>query len=121
MRIISPEFVRRYKNKMMNIHPAILPAFSGLRAQQQAIKYGTKISGCTVHFVDEGVDSGPIIIQSSVIVKDNDTEETLSKRILIQEHKIYPKAVELFARGRIRISGRKTILGIRSTKKIQND
>lgn len=110
MRIISPEFVKKYKNKMINIHPAILPAFPGLDAQKQAVEYGTKFSGCTVHFVDEGVDSGAIIIQSIVKVKDNDTEETLSKRILTQEHKIYPKAVELFAKGKIKISGRKTTI-----------
>ena len=110
MRIISPEFVKKYKNKMINIHPAILPAFPGLDAQKQAVDYGTKFSGCTVHFVDEGVDSGAIIIQSIVKVKDDDTEETLSKRILVQEHKIYPKAVELFAKGKIKISGRKTII-----------
>ena len=110
MRIISPEFVKKYKNKMINIHPAILPAFPGLDAQKQAIEYGVKFSGCTVHFVDDGVDSGPIIIQSIVKVDDKDTEESLSKRILTQEHKIYPKAVELFAKGKIKISGRKTIV-----------
>ena len=110
MRIISPEFVKKYKNKMINIHPAILPAFTGLDAQKQAIEYGVKFSGCTVHFVDDGIDSGPIIIQSIVKVDDKDTEESLSKRILAQEHKIYPKAVELFAKGKIKISGRKTIV-----------
>ncbi|MDX1533655.1 MAG: phosphoribosylglycinamide formyltransferase, partial [Nitrosopumilaceae archaeon] len=110
MRIISPEFVKRYKNKMINIHPAILPSFPGLDAQKQAVQYGVKFSGCTVHFVDEGVDSGPIIIQSIVKVKDNDTEESLSKRILAQEHKIYPKAIELLAKDKVKISGRKTII-----------
>ena len=110
MRIISPEFVKKYKNKMINIHPAILPAFTGLDAQKQAIEYGVKFSGCTVHFVDEGVDSGPIIIQSIVKVKDSDSEESLSKRILVQEHKIYPKAVELIAKGKVKISGRKTVI-----------
>ena len=110
MRIISPEFVKKYKNKMINIHPAILPSFPGLDAQKQAVQYGVKFSGCTVHFVDEGVDSGPIIIQSIVKVKDNDTEESLSKRILAQEHKIYPKAIELLAKGKVKISGRKTII-----------
>ena len=110
MRIISPEFVKKYKNRMINIHPAILPSFPGLDAQKQAMQYGAKFSGCTVHFVDEGVDSGPIIIQSIVKVKDNDTEETLSKRILVQEHKIYPKAVELIAKGKVKISGRKTTI-----------
>ena len=110
MRIISPEFVKKYKNKMINIHPAILPAFPGLDAQKQAVEYGVKFSGCTVHFVDDGIDSGPIIIQSIVKVDDKDSEESLSKRILTQEHKIYPKAVELFAKGKIKISGRKTIV-----------
>lgn len=110
MRIISTEFVKKYKNKMINIHPAILPAFPGLNAQKQAIQYGVKFSGCTVHFVDEGVDSGPIIIQAIVKVEDNDSEKSLSKRILAQEHKIYPKAIELLAKGKVKISGRKTVI-----------
>ena len=110
MRIISPQFVRKYKNCMMNIHPALLPSFPGLHAQEQAIKYGAKYSGCTVHFVDEGVDTGPLIIQAVVKVKDDDTEETLSKRILAKEHKIYPEAVRLFAEQRIKISRRRTII-----------
>ena len=109
MRIISPEFVKKYKYRMLNIHPAILPSFPGLDAQKQAVEYGVKFSGCTVHFVDEGVDTGPIIIQSIVKVKDDDTEDTLSKRILTQEHKIYPQAVDLFARGKIKVVSRKTI------------
>ncbi len=108
MRIISPEFIRKYKNRMLNIHPAILPSFPGLHAQRQALEYGAKYSGCTVHFVDEGVDTGPIILQAVVKVKDDDTEETLSKRILAKEHTIYPQAVKLFAEGKIKISGRKT-------------
>ena len=107
MRIISPEFIRKYKNRMLNIHPAILPSFPGLHAQRQAVEYGAKYSGCTVHFVDEGVDTGPIILQAIVEVKDSDTEETLSKKILAKEHKIYPQAVKLFAEGKIKISGRK--------------
>ncbi|WKT57772.1 phosphoribosylglycinamide formyltransferase [Candidatus Nitrosotenuis chungbukensis] len=110
MRIISPEFIRKYKNRMLNIHPAMLPSFPGLHAQRQAVEYGAKYSGCTVHFVDEGVDTGPIILQAVVKVKDDDTEETLSKKILAKEHKIYPQAVKLFAEGKIRISGRKTII-----------
>jgi phosphoribosylglycinamide formyltransferase-1 len=110
MRIISPQFIRKYKNRIMNIHPALLPAFPGLHAQKQANDYGVKYSGCTVHFADEGVDTGPIILQSVVAVKDNDTEESLTRRILVQEHQIYPKAVELFAKGKIKIKGRKTIL-----------
>ena len=110
MRIISPEFIKHYKGRILNIHPAILPAFPGLHSQKQALEYGTKYAGCTVHFVDEGIDTGPIILQSVVKIKDNDTEESLSKRILKQEHKIYPKAVKLFAAGRIKIIGRKTII-----------
>lgn len=110
MRIISPQFVRKYKNRILNIHPALLPSFSGLQAQEQAIKYGAKYSGCTVHFADEGVDSGPIIIQAVVKVKDSDTEESLSKRILTKEHEIYPQAVKLFAEGKIKVSGRCTII-----------
>lgn len=110
MRIISPEFIRKYQGRIINIHPAILPAFPGLHSQKQAVEYGVKFSGCTVHFVDEGVDTGPIILQSVVKVKDNDTEESLSKRILKQEHKIYPIAVRLFAEGKIKIKGRRTIV-----------
>jgi len=110
MRIISPQFVRRYKNRILNIHPALLPSFPGLQAQEQTIKFGAKYSGCTVHFVDEGVDSGPIIIQAVVKVKDKDTEGSLSKRILTKEHEIYPQAVKLFAEGKIKVSGRRTII-----------
>jgi len=108
MRIISPEFVKKYKNKMINIHPALLPSFPGLDAQKQAVMYGAKFSGCTVHFVDSGVDTGPIILQKMVKVLDSDSEETLSKRILAKEHQAYPEAVRLFAENKIKISGRKT-------------
>ncbi len=107
MRIISPYFIKEYKNKILNIHPALLPAFPGLDAQKQAIEFGSKFSGCTVHFVDEGVDTGPIIIQEIVKINNNDTEKSLSKKILMKEHEIYPKAVELFAKKRISIKGRK--------------
>ena len=107
MRIISPYFIKEYKNKILNIHPAILPAFPGLDAQKQAIEFGSKFSGCTVHFVDEGVDTGPIIIQEIVKINSNDTEKSLSKKILVKEHEIYPKAVELFAKKKISIKGRK--------------
>jgi len=107
MRIISPQFVRKYKNRMMNIHPALLPAYPGLDAQKQAIDNGAKYSGCTVHFVDDKVDSGHIILQAVVKVKNNDTEDTLSKRILKQEHKIYPQAVKLFAKRKIKIIGKR--------------
>jgi phosphoribosylglycinamide formyltransferase-1 len=107
MRIISPEFVRQYRMRIMNIHPALLPAFPGLHAQKQALDYGVKISGCTVHFVDEGMDSGPVILQKAVPVIEGDNEESLSARILEQEHKVYPEAVSLFCEGRIKIDGRR--------------
>lgn len=110
MRIISPEFVKKYKNRIINIHPALLPAFPGLDSQKQALEYGAKYSGCTVHFVDAGMDTGPIIIQAAVKIKENDTEESLSKRILKEEHRIYPEAVNLFARKKISVSGRRVII-----------
>ncbi|HEX2014223.1 MAG TPA: phosphoribosylglycinamide formyltransferase, partial [Nitrososphaera sp.] len=110
MRILSTEFVRTYKMRVLNIHPALLPSFPGLHAQKQAIQYGVKVSGCTVHFVDEGVDSGPIILQKAVPVLDGDTEETLSARILEQEHELYPEAVGLFSEGRLRLDGRAVIV-----------
>ena len=110
MRIISPEFIRKYKNRILNIHPALLPSFPGLHAQKQALDYGAKFSGCTVHFVDNGVDTGPIILQAVVKVNYNDTEETLSKRILAKEHRLYPKAVRLFAEGKVTVSGRRSII-----------
>lgn len=107
MRIISPAFLKAFPQKIMNIHPALLPSFPGLHGQKQAFDYGVKFSGCTVHFVDEGVDTGAIIIQSVVPVLDDDTEETLAARILKEEHKIYPQAIQLFADGKIEIKGRK--------------
>jgi phosphoribosylglycinamide formyltransferase-1 len=107
MRIMSPEFVRQYRMRIMNIHPALLPAFPGLHAQKQAIDYGVKVSGCTVHFVDEGMDSGPVILQKAVPVMDEDDEESLSARILEQEHELYPEAVSMFCEGRIKIEGRR--------------
>ncbi len=110
MRIISPEFVKKYKNRIINIHPALLPSFPGLDAQKQAIEYGAKYSGCTVHFVDSGVDTGPIILQLIVKIRKEDTEKTLSKRILAKEHQAYPEAIKLFAENKIKISGRKTII-----------
>jgi phosphoribosylglycinamide formyltransferase-1 len=110
MRIISPEFVKKYKNRIINIHPALLPAFPGLESQKQALEYGAKYSGCTVHVVDSGMDTGPVIIQAIVKVKENDTVESLSKKILKEEHRIYPEAVNLFARKKIKISKRKTII-----------
>jgi len=110
MRIISPQFVKKYKNRIINIHPALLPAFPGLDSQKQALEHGAKYSGCTVHFVDTDMDSGPIIIQAVVKVMEKDSVESLSKRILKEEHKIYPEAVNLFARKKIRVSGRRTII-----------
>jgi phosphoribosylglycinamide formyltransferase-1 len=110
MRIISPEFVRLYNRRIMNIHPGLLPSFAGLHAQKQAIEYGVKVAGCTVHFVDEGVDSGPIILQKAVDVFDWDSEETLSSRILKQEHKLYPRSVKLFVEGKIEVKGRKVFI-----------
>jgi len=108
MRIISPEFVKKYKNKIINIHPALLPAFPGLNSQKQALDYGAKYTGCTVHFVDAGMDTGPVIIQSVVEIKEKDTEKSLSKKILKEEHRIYPEAVNLIARKKVKVSGRKT-------------
>ena len=107
MRILSPEFIKKFKNRILNVHPSILPAFPGLDAQRQAIESGVSHSGCTVHFVDEGVDTGPIIVQETVKIKNDDTEETLSKRILAKEHKAYVKAVKLIAENKIKIVGRK--------------
>ena len=110
MRIISPGFIKKYKNRIINIHPALLPAFPGLNSQKQALDYGAKYSGCTVHFVDSGMDTGPVIIQAVVEIKEKDTEKLLSKKILKEEHRIYPEAVSLFARKKIKVSGRKTVI-----------
>lgn len=107
MRILSAPFVRRYAGRIVNVHPALLPAFPGLAAQRQALDYGVKIAGATVHFVDEGVDTGPIILQAAVPVEPDDTEETLAARILVEEHRLYPEAVRLIASGRVRIVGRR--------------
>ncbi|MBI4689395.1 MAG: phosphoribosylglycinamide formyltransferase [Nitrospirae bacterium] len=106
MRIVRKPLIDAFPDRIMNIHPALLPAFPGLHGQRQALDYGVKISGCTVHFVDEGMDTGPIIIQASVPVLPDDTEDTLSERILSSEHKIYPEAVRLFSEGRLEIRGR---------------
>jgi len=107
MRILTPTFIRRYRMRILNIHPSLLPAFPGLRAQKQALEYGVKYTGCTVHFAEEEVDKGPIILQAVVPVYDDDTEETLSERILKEEHRIYPEAVKLFVEGRLKIEGRR--------------
>ena len=110
MRILSPEFVRHYEGRLMNIHPSLLPAFPGAHAHRDALAYGVKVSGCTVHFVDEGTDSGPIILQAAVEVHEDDTEETLSARILEKEHIIYPQAIKLFVEGELEIVGRKVLI-----------
>ena len=107
MRILSPYFVQRFRWRIINIHPALLPSFPGLHGQKQALDYGVKISGCTVHFVDEETDHGPIIIQAAVPVLEEDTEETLAARILEYEHKIYPRAIQLYAQGRLEIQRRR--------------
>jgi phosphoribosylglycinamide formyltransferase 1 len=110
MRIITPVLIRAYPNKILNIHPALLPAFPGLHVQKAALEHGVKFSGCTVHFVDEGMDTGPIIIQAVVPVLDSDTEDSLSARILEQEHKIYSRAIQLYAEGRLLIEGRRVVV-----------
>lgn len=107
MRVVKKPLIDAYPNRIMNIHPALLPSFPGLHGQRDAVDYGVRISGCTVHFVDEGVDTGPIIIQAAVAVSPDDDEDTLSQRILKLEHKIYPEAVRLYAEGRLKIEGRK--------------
>lgn len=110
MRILSPVLIRAYPNKILNIHPSLLPAFPGLHAQRQALEYGVKVTGCTVHLVDEEVDHGPIVIQRTVPVYDNDTEETLSARILEQEHIAYPEALKLLAEDRLIVQGRRVFI-----------
>jgi phosphoribosylglycinamide formyltransferase-1 len=106
MRILSGTFVKHFEGRLLNIHPSLLPSFPGLHAQRQALGYGVKVTGATVHFVDEGVDSGPIVLQAAVPVAPDDTEETLAARILLEEHRIYPEAIRLFAEGRLHIEGR---------------
>ncbi len=110
MRVVGKTLVQRYPNRIMNIHPALLPSFPGLHGHRDAIEYGVKISGCTVHFVDEGVDTGPIIIQAAVPAYDDDTEESLSDRILEHEHRIFPLAIKLFTEGKIKVKGRKVLI-----------
>ena len=106
MRILSPYFVQRFKGRILNIHPSLLPSFGGAHAHRDVLAYGVKVSGCTIHFVDEGMDSGPIILQAAVPVLDDDTEETLGARVLEQEHIIYPKAIQLYCEGRLKVDGR---------------
>ena len=107
MRILTPYIIRKYRHRIMNVHPALLPSFPGIAAQKQALNYGVKVSGCTIHFIDEGTDTGPIILQRAVPVLDSDTPAELSRRILEQEHVLFPEAVSLFCQGRIRVEGRK--------------
>lgn len=107
MRLLSPVFIRSFPNRVMNIHPALSPSFAGLHGQRQALEYGVRFTGCTVHFVTEGCDDGPVIIQAVVPVLPDDTEETLSQRILVQEHRIYPRAIQLYCEGRLAVEGRK--------------
>ncbi len=110
MRLLSPVFVKAYSNRIMNIHPALLPAFPGLHVQKKAVDHGVRFSGCTVHFVNEECDEGPIIIQAVVPVFPDDSEESLAARILKQEHRIYPRAIQLYAEGRLRIEGRRVLV-----------
>jgi len=110
MRLLSATFIRRYPNRILNIHPSLLPSFPGLDAQHQALTHGVRISGCTVHFVDEGLDAGPIILQSAVEVLDADSAETLSARILQEEHRIYSEAIRLVLAGNYRLEGRRVML-----------
>ncbi len=110
MRLLSAGFIREFPNRILNIHPSLLPAFPGLDAQHQALAHGVKITGCTVHFVDEDLDAGPIVIQAAVPVLDEDTEDTLSARILEQEHRIYSEAIAIVLAGRYRVEGRRVVL-----------
>jgi len=110
MRILTPGLVRAYAGRIVNVHPSLLPAFPGLAAQRQALEHGVRVAGATVHFVDEGVDTGPIILQASVPVHPDDTEESLSARILVEEHRLYPEAIRLFADGRLTLAGRKVLI-----------
>ncbi len=110
MKIVGEEFVSSFKNRIMNIHPALLPSFPGLHAQRKALKYGVRYSGCTVHFVDEKMDHGPIILQAVVPVYQEDTEESLSERILREEHRIYPEAVKLYFEGKLEVKGRRVFI-----------
>lgn len=103
MRILSPYFVEAYRHRILNIHPSLLPSFGGAHAHRDVLAYGTKVSGCTIHFVDEGMDHGPIILQDTVPVLDDDTEDTLAARVLTKEHILYPKAIELFVDGRLEL------------------
>lgn len=109
MRLLSPFFVASFPNRILNIHPSLLPSFPGLESQRQALEYGVKFAGCTVHFVDENLDAGPIVLQAAVPVRDDDTEETLSSRILVEEHRIYTEAVRIVLEGKYKIVGRRVV------------
>ncbi|MBK5094911.1 MAG: phosphoribosylglycinamide formyltransferase [Deltaproteobacteria bacterium] len=112
MRVLTPVFVHAFPNRILNIHPALLPSFPGTHGPGQALSYGVRFSGCTVHFLDEGVDTGPVIVQAVVPLYDDDTEETLAARILVQEHRIYPMAIRLFFSGKLEVKGRRVkVLG----------
>ncbi len=110
MKIVTTTLIHAYENRIMNIHPSLLPSFPGLDVQKKALDHGVKLAGCTVHFVTPGVDEGPIIIQAAVPVLEDDTPETLAARILVEEHRIYPRAVQLYAEGRLRVEGRRVIV-----------
>jgi phosphoribosylglycinamide formyltransferase-1 len=110
MRLLSPYFVAAFPNRILNIHPSLLPSFPGLESQRQALEYGVKFAGCTVHFVDENLDAGPIILQAAVPIRDDDTPETLSERVLKEEHRIYTEAVRIVLEGRYRMEGRRVLL-----------
>jgi phosphoribosylglycinamide formyltransferase-1 len=107
MRLLSPAFVEAFRHRILNVHPALLPAFPGLHAQRQALEHGVKVTGATIHLVDEGTDTGPIVLQAAVAVEEDDTEATLSARILREEHRLYPEAIRLFAEGRLEVVGRR--------------
>ena len=110
MRVVKAPLLEAFPGRILNVHPSLLPAFPGLHAWEQALAYGVRVTGCTVHFVTEGVDEGPIILQAAIPILDNDSPETLAARILVQEHKLYPRAVELYAEGRVRVEGRRVLI-----------
>jgi len=116
MRVVTPVFLRAFPHRILNIHPALLPSFPGTHGPRQALSYGVRFAGCTVHFLDEGVDTGPVIVQAVVPVYEDDTEDTLSARILKEEHRIYPMAIRLFLEGRLEVSGRRVLT--KDTEKI---
>jgi phosphoribosylglycinamide formyltransferase-1 len=117
MRLLSPYFVSQFPNRILNIHPSLLPAFPGLEAQRQALEYGVRVTGCTVHFVDENLDAGPVIVQATVPILDDDTVEILSHRILEQEHRIYSEAINIILSGSWRVEGRRVLQGAQAATK----